>query len=174
MEIVTRLVTRLKCERGFSYVFTGAMVMVFLLFAFGVFEILRINIIAVSVRDKYQQAIITASVENYDRVYQTVREGYAASYEFKGFSWDECNTTTKNKILATVLGDFTGGELSQITVSKIDFSVEPAAPAPGNKNAQRFNIEGQLTANIPYSFAWRNLPPIKYTVNVKSEWRMMF
>ncbi|MCL2076854.1 MAG: hypothetical protein FWH08_00405 [Oscillospiraceae bacterium] len=174
MEIVIAIKGKLRSNRGFSHVFIGAMMMVFLLFAFALFEIIRINIIAASVRDKYQGAIITASVENYKSMYQTVREGYAASYEFSGFSWEECNTVTRNKILRTVLDDFTDGESSQITVTGIDFTVESVTPAPGDKNAQRFNIEGQLTVNIPYSFAWRNLPPIRYKVNVKSEWRMMF
>ncbi|MDR1753890.1 MAG: hypothetical protein LBR74_03160, partial [Eubacterium sp.] len=127
-----------------------------------------------SVRDKFQAAIITASVENYKSVYQTVREGYAASYKYSGFSWDECNTTTRNKILNTIRGDFTGGELSQITINNITFTVEPAVSAPGDKAAQRFNITGNIAATVPYSFAWQGLPPIRFEVDIKSEWRMMF
>lgn len=54
---------------------TSVIVIVVMLLAFGIFEVIRINIEVAAIRDKYEDAIIHVSVSNYAKLYQNVREG---------------------------------------------------------------------------------------------------
>jgi hypothetical protein len=173
--MIKKLRAKLLDRKGYSYPFIAVLILVFLLIAFGLFETIRANLLASNIRDKFQNAIIAESVLNYDRVYDTMREGYAASYQLAGFSWKESNSTTRNRIMKAITDGFTGGEASQLTILHIDFTVEPSAVAPTDKeNSIKFNVTGTITVEIPYSFAWRDLAPMVFTTEVKSEWRMMF
>lgn len=58
---------------------TLCLLMLFMVIA----EYFRVNIIVQGVRDAVQQAVIATVNENYDDVYHSVREGYAAGW-FQG------------------------------------------------------------------------------------------
>lgn len=84
------MLKRLRANKGFSTVMTSVIVIVVMLLAFGIFEVIRINIEAAAIRDKYEDAIIHVSVANYAKLYQNVREGQAASYSNTGgYVWRE-------------------------------------------------------------------------------------
>lgn len=173
--MIYRFFSKLRSRRGMSYPLVAVLLLVFLLFAFGIFEIIRLNIIAASIRNKFQEVIISESAVNYANIYDGVREGYAAGYKLTGFTWTASSITTKNRIKNAIIANFSGGERSQLSIFDIDFTVIPAAVAPSDKeNSVKFNITGTITVDIPYSFAWSGLAPIRFNVEVKSEWRMMF
>ena len=48
----------LKRKKGFSYVMTAVCLIAVLLIGTGIFEVIRINIAAANVRDKFEDAII--------------------------------------------------------------------------------------------------------------------
>ena len=56
-----RILKRLRSNRGFSYVMTSVMMIAVLLIGTAVFEIIRVNVEAAAVRDKFEDAIIYAS-----------------------------------------------------------------------------------------------------------------
>lgn len=82
-----RILKRLHCNRGFSYDMTSVMMIAVLLIGTAVFEIIRVNVEAAAVRDKFEDAIIYASVSNYSNMYADVRESQAATWKFNGLTW---------------------------------------------------------------------------------------
>ena len=56
------MLKRLRSNKGFSTVMTSVIVIVVMLLAFGIFEVIRINIEVAAIRDKYEDAIIHVSV----------------------------------------------------------------------------------------------------------------
>lgn len=176
MEIVKRL-KLLRKNGGFSYVMTSVLVIVVLLIGVAIFEIIRINIEAAAIRDKYEDAIIHAAVINYKNMYADVRESQAATYKYSKGSgnWFESNTTSAAEIRAYLNSAMSNGEIAQCTIESMDFSVTPATLAPSDTDtADKFNVEGTLTITIPYDFAWGGNVPMRFTLSVKSTWRAKF
>ena len=95
-----RILKRLRSNRGFSYVMTSVMMIAVLLIGTAVFEIIRVNVEAAAVRDKFEDAIIYASVSNYSNMYADVRESQAATWKFNDLTWLQSNTTNRNQILS--------------------------------------------------------------------------
>lgn len=165
----------LKRKKGFSYVMTAVCLIAVLLIGTGIFEVIRINIAAANVRDKFEDAIIATSVSNYAEMYQDVRESHAATYKYNGFRWIECNRTTRSQISDYMHNAMNRGEIAQCTITSIDFTVTPAELAPYDTDtAEKFSVEGTMKVEIPYNFAWGSLPPMEFTLNVKSVWRAKF
>lgn len=85
----------LNCK-GFSYVLLSIIMVAVLLIGIAIFEIIRLNIQAKTVRDKFEGAIISICVENYTHMYQPFCESHAASYGYNGYRWVENNMANKN------------------------------------------------------------------------------
>ncbi len=165
----------LKSKKGFSYVMTAVCLIAVLLIGVGIVEVIRINIAASMIRDKFEDAIIATSVSNYAQMYQDVREGQAATYSYNGSRWIECSKTTRSQISDYMTDAMNRGEIAQCTIKSIDFTVTPAELAPYDTNtADKFSVEGTLKVEIPYDFAWGNLTPMEFTLKVKSIWRAKF
>ena len=165
----------LKRKKGFSYVMTAVCLIAVLLIGTGIFEVIRINIAAANVRDKFEDAIIATSVSNYAQMYQDVRESHAATYSYNGSRWIECNRTTRSQISDYMRNAMSRGEIAQCTIRSIDFTVTPAELAPYDTDtAEKFSVEGTMKVEIPYNFAWGSLPPMEFTLNIKSTWRAKF
>lgn len=167
---------RLKSNKGFSYIMTSVCAVAVLLIAVAIFEMIRINIIAGTVRDKFEDAIIATSVSQYANMYQSVRESQAASYKYNYGRWIECNSTTQAQIRNYMESAMSAGEIAQCTIKSIDFSVVPASLAPydAGNTADKFSVEGVMVVEIPYDFAWGDMAPMEFTLNVKSQWRAKF
>lgn len=73
-----KLLFRSRSGEGYPMVIavTLCLLMLFMVIA----EYFRVNIIVQGVRDAVQQAVIATVNENYDDVYHSVREGYAAGW----------------------------------------------------------------------------------------------
>ncbi|MBP0984075.1 MAG: hypothetical protein J6A19_10160 [Oscillospiraceae bacterium] len=164
----------LSCK-GFSYVILSVLMIVILLMGVAIFEIIRINVQAGAVRDKFEDAIISMCVENYTQMYQPIRESHAASYEYNGSRWIENNKANEQYIRTYLNNAMSAGEIMQCEIVSVDFDVESADLAPSNtETAQKFSVSGSLTIRIPYRFAWEELAPISLKLDVKSQWRALF
>lgn len=164
----------LNCK-GFSYVILSVLMIVILLIGVAIFEIIRLNIQAGAVRDKFEDAIISMCVENYTQMYQPIRESHAASYGYNGTRWIENNKANENYIRTYLQNAMSSGEIMQCEIVSVDFDVESADLAPENTDtAQKFAVTGSITIRIPYRFAWEELAPISMKLNVKSQWRAKF
>ena len=170
-----KLVMKLRQKDGISYPFVACLTLALLVIAFGVFEIIRMNIIAANVRDKFQAVIVSETTRNFSNMYQPVRDGYAASFQNNGSGWQVNSITTRNRVLNTLNTHFNTSEHSQVTIHSVDFAVDMVTSAPvGGSPTVQYNLSGELIISVPYKFLWANLPPIQMTVNVHSTWREMF
>ena len=68
----------LRSRSGEGYPMVIAVTLCLLMLFMVIAEYFRVNIIVQGVRDAVQQAVIATVNENYDDVYHSVREGYAA------------------------------------------------------------------------------------------------
>lgn len=157
--------------KGFSYVLGIVIMLVVIMLGIAIAEVVRINIQAAAIRNKYEDAIIAMCVDNYTQLYQPVREGYAASYGNKGSGWSENNKANKEYIKSYLQTAMSSGEISQCDILDIDFTVTSA----GLKNkTQTFAINGTINVSMPFDFLWGNITPITLELNVKSKWRAKF
>ena len=69
-----------RSRSGEGYPMVIAVTLCLLMLFLAVAEYFRVNIIVQGVRDAVQQAVIATVNENYDDVYHSVREGYAAGW----------------------------------------------------------------------------------------------
>lgn len=169
------LTKKLRQKDGLSYPFIVCLVLVLLIMVLGVCEVIRLNIISANVRNKFQEVIISETTDNYIKMYQPLRDGYAASYQYNGSGWQQNSVTTNNRIRNSLNNYFSGGESSQVTVQSVSYSINTSTVAPSNAyTALQYNVRGQVVVIVPYKFLWADLPPIRLTVNVNSTWRQMF
>lgn len=169
------MMKRIIRNKGMSYPLIAILLLVVMLIGVGIFEIIRLNIASAAIRDKYEDAIISVCVQNYDKMYQPIRESHAASYNYSNNRWLESNRASETQIRQYLNSAMDNGELMQFSIDDIDFVVTPAKVAPSNYDtAQKFAISGTMTVTIPYRFAWSQLMPITLTVDVSSQWRAKF
>jgi hypothetical protein len=170
-----KVIQKLRQKDGVSYPFIACLTLALLIFVFGIFEVIRVNIICSNVRDKFQAVIISETTDNYRNMYQPVRDGYAAGYRYSITGWQESSISTRNRIVNSLNDYFNNGEHGQVSVQDVDYTVEMTHLAPVNsESAVQYNLKGELIILIPYRFLWAELPPIRMTVNVRSTWRQLF
>lgn len=166
---------RIFSRKGFSYIMASVMIFVTMLIGAAIFEIIRLNIQAAAVRDKFEDAIISMCVENYAQLYQSIREGHAASYGYNGMSWAENNNANTEYIQSYLNTAMNSGEIMQCDIESMTYNVEPGVLAPSDAGtADKFSVTGTIVINIPYRFAWSDLQPVTMQLDVKSQWRAKF
>lgn len=82
-----RAVALLKDQRGNMMPLVVAVTICMLMIILGISEYMRVVIIAAGIKDAMESAIISTVNDNYNEVYHSVREGYAAGYEPDGDSF---------------------------------------------------------------------------------------
>jgi len=170
-----KVIRKLKQCDGMSYPFVVCIVLVLLIMTLGICEVIRINVITANVRNKFQEVIISETTDNYSGMYQPLRDGYAATYQYSGLGWQESSLTSRTRILNKLDAHFTDGEHSQATIESIEFTTLVSEIAPTDSyNAVQYTVRGEVVVIVPYRFLWTELPPIRLTVNVNSTWRQLF
>jgi len=170
-------------KKGGMYILTAVILLVSLTLMAGVFEYFRLQIIAKGVRDAVQSAVIAVSTENYDNVYSTSREGYSGGYKRKEGSWKE--EVDKGDIyikLDALLGlKEEGGyhvkkiksNIYEYRLSNLEVNIINSPLAPSSTNSQ-FKAETFITVEVPLSFGWEHLSPLKIRPKVVSKYMMKF
>lgn len=127
------------------------------------------------IRDSVQSAAVDVCTENYDKVYNGVREGYSGGYKITNGSWSEdVDTGDIYSKLDNVLGTRPEGDNhvkydgNKIAYSISDLSVQmtntPFAPNdPGS--AKKFTCIAHATLTVPTGFNW-GVPPMKVPITV--------
>lgn len=173
------MISRLKNKDG-STIITACVVVVCLLLLFTVIsEYLRLQIIAKGVRDAVQSSVISLATQNYDDVYNGLREGYSGGYEL------DSNDRWKSKVdkgavlsdISNVLGlrngeKYAGSQL-EYRISNLDINILNTPLAPSG-NAKKFESEVWLNLQVPLSFGWDKLPPLKIRMKVNAEYTPKF
>ncbi|WP_034601054.1 hypothetical protein [Clostridiisalibacter paucivorans] len=173
------MISRLKNKDG-SAIITACVVVVCLLLLFTVIsEYLRLQIIAKGVRDTVQSSVISLATQNYDEVYNGLREGYSGGYEL------DRNDRWKSKVdegavlsdISNVLGlrngeKYAGSQL-EYRITNLDINILNTPLAPSG-NSKKFESEVWLNLQVPLSFGWDKLPPLKIRMKVNAGYTPKF
>ncbi len=178
------MINKVKEKKGSIFPLTIAIVLSLFIIFTGVSEYLRLKLIVSGIDEAVKSAIISLSIENYDNIYSSSREGYSGGYKFvdsKG-NWQEMLHTGEvfNKLdelldlrieedhhVKVVNGEYEY-KLSDLEVNIIN---TPFAP---NSQEEIFEVESLISLEVPLSFGWEHLPPLKIRLKVESEYMAMF
>lgn len=173
------MISKLNDKKG-SAVIIACVVVIGLLLLFTVIsEYLRLQIIAKGVRDAVQSSVIAVAIQNYDEVYNGLREGYSGGYEL------DSNDHWKSKVdegailsnLSNVLGlrngeKYAGSQL-EYTISNLDINILNTPLAPSG-NFKKFESEVWFNLDVPLSFGWDKLPSLKIRMKVNAGYTPKF
>ena len=169
----------LKNQDGNAALFAVVIVLVLALLFSVVSEYLRLQIIASGVRDALQSSVISVATENYADVYNGLREGYSGGYALnQSDRWEEQFTTgdvmaNLSQTLGLVGGNKYAGDVLEYRLSDLDIQVHNTPFAPGG-NAVRFESEAKITLEVPLSFGWEHLPPLRVRLKVRAGYTPKF
>lgn len=175
---MTRIKAVLKDKSGKGAPLILAVVLSCILLSTAVFEYSRLLIVAQGVRDSVKSAVIDVATENWDDAYAGLREGYSGGYRLSGSSWYR-NVTSGNiygRLQEVLSLKYEGGRYVKYAGSAVEYrlsglsvSVSNAPLAPSNPNGiSQLTVTGTITVEVPLSFSWERLPPMKITMRFKS------
>jgi hypothetical protein len=168
----------LKGKRGDGFPLTIAVTLCLILIFCGISEYFRVSIIAKGVRDAVKQSVISTVNDNFDDVYHSVREGYAAGYfPTDDESWEESlDTGNIYAQLALTLGltatgdgyaSYAGDEL-EYTISNLVVTLSNNGLASGE--SEGYLADATLVLEVPSSFAGTVLPPLRIQLRVQAKY----
>jgi len=177
-----RLQNILKDRKGHSTPLTIALILGLLLLICAISEFFRLGIIVQGVRDGLQQAVITVATTNYDETYNGLREGYSGGYALSGESWQEnLDYDDVYNRLDNLLGtDESGGyhikedkSGYEYRLSGLSVDIENTPLTPGSAD-DNLEADARITIEIPLSFGWGKLPPLKMELRTRSAYMPKF
>jgi hypothetical protein len=182
---MTKVKQILKSKKALSYPLVIAIALSIVIISCGAYEYMRLMLIAQGVRDGVQSSIISVSTGNYSDVYASIREGYSGGYANDGGGFNEkINTGDVYGRLDSLLGlrreganhvKYADGDVMEYRVSNLNINIINAPFAPSNRDtAQKFLAEATIYLEVPLSFGWSNLPPMRITLHVKAGWTPKF
>jgi len=169
----------LKNQDGNAALFAIVIVLSLILLFTVISEYLRLQIIVKGVRDAVQSSVISVTIENYDDVYNGLREGYSGGYEL------DSDNNWKAKVdmgavlsnLSDTLGLVNGKKYSsahlEYTISNLDVNILNTELAP-NGNSKKFESEVWLTLEVPLSFGWDKLSPLRIRMKTNAGYTPKF
>jgi hypothetical protein len=175
----------LKENKGNSLPLACAIVMALILIFSGVSEYMRLQIIAKGVRDAFQTSVISVATQNYDDVYNGLREGYSGGYTLStSDNWEsKLDTGDVYSYLDNLLGlekneayhmKMTGKE-TEYKLSELKINILNAPLAPSNaESVQKFQAEAYIHLEVPLSFGWNKLPPLQVNLKVDAGYTPKF
>lgn len=172
----------LRDKRGDSTPITIALVLGLLLLVCAMAEFFRLGLIVQGVRDGLQQAVITVATTNYDETYNGLREGYSGGFVLSGDSWqenldyDDVYYRLDNLLGTDGQGGYhvkTRGTGYEYRLSGLAVDILNTPLTPGNTN-RNFEADARITIEIPLSFGWEIVPPLKMELRTRSAYLPKF
>lgn len=179
-----RLRNILRSNKGSTGISTVAVAMFLLVLVATGLEYLRLNVIAQGTRDGVQAVITQACTNNYDKLYNGLREGYSGGYTLQKGKWvQDINSEDAYAMLDKQLGtqpDGSGhakrsGNTLEFRISDLSIQMTNTPFAPDEAGGEnRFTGEATYTVTIPLSFGWQGMPPLKIPMKVKAGYTAKF
>lgn len=176
-----KILKKLSEKSGNSLPLACAVVLSLLLVSSAVMEYIRLSVIAGGVRDALQASIISVATGNYDKTYDGLREGYSGGYSRTSDTWKE---TLNYGNIYDEMGKLLGlnsshtkktGSNTEYSLSGLTVNIVNAPFAPANPNtANKFTANAQIILQIPLSFGWSSLPPVKMTIRTTAGYMQKF
>lgn len=159
-----------------------AVVLVLLMLFCAVAEFARIWIISQGVKEAAQQAVISTVNDNYDEVYHSAREGYAAGWlPDDAGSWDESVDVGDvyaqlSRILAL---DSTGTGFQKTVDGEIEYIISGLTVELDNNGLQSGQSEGftalvEIHLEVPVRFLGNLLPSASMTLHTEAKYVPVF
>lgn len=159
-----------------------AIVLVLLMLFCTAAEFCRVWIIAQGVKEAAQQAVISVINDNYDDVYHSAREGYAAGWLPDGTGhWDESvDTGQVYGQLSQILGlENTGygfqktvGEAAEYTISGLSVDLKNNPLSSGESEGYTATVE--IFLEVPIRFLGSLLPSASMTLHTEAQYVPLF
>ncbi len=122
------------------------------------------------------------STTNYDETYNGLREGYSGGYALSGESWqenldyDDVYNRLDNLLETTEAGGYhikedKSGYEYRLSGLSVDIENTPLTPGSANDNLE---VDARITIEIPLSFGWGKLPPLKMELRTRSAYMPKF
>jgi hypothetical protein len=174
----------LRGKNGNSYPLAVCIALAIVIISCGIFEYIRLMTIAQGVRDGVQSAIISVTTGNYDDAYAALREGYSGGYVNSGGGFNEqLDLGDVYGRLDSLLGlqneganhvKYTSGVV-EYSVSDLSVDITNAPLAPDDRDAaQKLLADATINLEVPLSFGWSALPPMKITLKCKAGYTAKF
>ena len=168
----------LRTRSGEGYPMVIAVTLCLLMLFTVIAEYFRVTIIVQGVRDAVQQAVIATVNENYDDVYHSVREGYAAGWfpEEDGEWSESIDTGDIYGNLSSLLGLTTDGESylkyagDALEYTLSDLSVHISNNDLASGQSKGYLATATLHLEVPISFAGKVLPPASLNLRVDAKY----
>ncbi|MCG8540164.1 MAG: hypothetical protein MJA82_09515 [Clostridia bacterium] len=181
---MTKLKEILKNRKGNGAIYACIIVLVLMLLFTVISEYLRLHMIAKGVRDALQSSIISVATENYDDLYNGLREGYSGAYELSSNGRWESNIDTGSIYyhLDSTLGlrnngryhiKISGGDI-EFKLSRLDIEIINSPLAPNTHGSRKFLAKGKILLEVPLGFGWGMLPPMKINLGVMAGYTPKF
>lgn len=182
---VSKIKWLLKEKRGNALPLACAIVMVIILIFSVISEYMRLQIIAKGVRDALQTSVIAAAAQNYDYLYNGLREGYSGAYTLSSSdTWESkinqgdvyayldnlLNLNKNGEYHIKLTGDKEEYKLSDLKINIINAPLAPQNPDSSDK----FQIEAYIHLEVPLSFGWEKLPLLQINLKVKAGYTPKF
>ena len=179
---MNRLRQILKDRRGVAFPLIIAIVLVLVMLMCCISEYFRLLIVAQGVRDAVQEAVISTVNDNYDDVYHSVREGYAAGWYPDGTGrWDESvDTGDVYGQLASTLGlENTGSGYQKISNGNVEYtisglSVELSNNALSSGQSKGYTAAVEIRLEVPVRFLGNLLPAAEMTLHTEAKYVPVF
>lgn len=138
-------------------------------------EYAHLNVVSLGIRDAVQNATTAACTENYDKVYNGIREGYSGGYKLTNGSWSEdIDTGDVYSKLDSILGTRAegnehvkyDGSNEAYSISDLSVQMTNTPLAPGDpEQANKFTGIAYITLSVPMGFNW-GVPPMQVRLKV--------
>lgn len=175
---MVKLRKKLQCKRGMSlYIWALIIFLSLLLLLTGIWEVTRVAIVYIGVRDAVESAIITTATSNAYNTYNGVREGNSGAYTPDGSGGWSKTVTTADVVykLRTLLNlKYQGGGYVHMKKDgksfeyKIsDINVEAEITPLGN-NVQQSTYHTTCIVEVPFDFGFGYLPNMRIRMRYQS------
>lgn len=167
-----RLKSLLKDRSGSTVIIIPFLVLGVLILGTTMWEYSRLNTVAQGSRDAVQTAITQVCTEQYDQLYNGLREGYSGGYRLQSTNWTEnvdlININAKiDTKLGTSNGTKTNNGKTEYKITGMSVQLHNAPLAPGNTDdTKQFSGTATYTLTVPLSFGWQSLPPMVIPMEV--------
>ena len=169
---------------GSSFPLIVAVALALVIIMCGISEYFRLMIIASGVRDAVQSAVIATANDNYDDIYNGVREGYSGGYALSGSTWQgsldygDIYDRLDRTLGLQKSGGFHikyAGETVEFRLSNLSVDIINAPFAPSNPDGmQKFLADATIVLEVPVSFGGKSLLPMRINLKTKAGYTPKF
>ena len=178
---LNRAVALLKSKKGNMFPLVVAVTLSILFIILGIAEYMRLMITAAGIKDAMESAIISTVNDNYNEVYHSVREGYAAGYEPDGESFvasvDYGDIYSRMCFLLGLEEDGDGyvrinnGGEKEYRISNLIVSVPNTALGGGGG---RYYADASITVEVPVRFAGKVITNMSINLKARAAYTEKF